>query len=108
MGTNHFVIRTYNNSTSYALAVGLIADGIAGATPVSVPWPAEPPLSRDDRFGAQQALAALGYDVGEVDGVIGLKTRAALRAWQTKQGLPADGHLTPDLAAQLQQQATTH
>ena len=108
VGTNHFVIRTYNNSTSYALAVGLIADGIAGATPVSVPWPAEPPLSRDDRFGAQQALAALGYDVGEVDGVIGLKTRAALRAWQTKQGLPADGHLTPDLAAQLQQQATTH
>ncbi len=102
---NHFVIRAYNNSTSYALAVGLIADGVAGAGALKVPWPVEQPLSRAEREGAQRALAALGHDAGEIDGVIGLKTRAALRAWQAERKLPADGHLTPALAAQLQAEA---
>ena len=47
-----------------------------------------------DRFGAQLALAQLGYDVGEADGVIGLRTRKALRSWQRSVGVPADGYLT--------------
>ena len=91
---NHFAIRSYNNAMAYALAVGLLADRIAGAAPLVTPWPVEVPLSNADRFGAQMALAQLGYDVGEADGVIGLRTRKALRSWQRSVGVPADGYLT--------------
>lgn len=104
---NHFAIRVYNNATSYALAVGLIADGVAGAPALTVPWPEEQPLSRDQRLGAQTALKALGFDVGEPDGVIGVKTRAALRAWQAARGLVADGHLTVELSQQLVHEASS-
>ena len=102
---NHFVIRSYNNSVSYALAVGLIADGVEGAPPLVASWPIEAPLSSDDRTGAQASLKALGYDPGPVDGRIGAQTRAALRGWQAKTGRIADGHLTPDLAHALEAQA---
>jgi hypothetical protein len=98
---NHFVIRKYNNSLAYALAVGLLADGFAGDPPLTTPWPAETPLSLDDRLAAQGALQRLGYDPGPLDGVIGARARAALRAWQKSQGLVADGYLTPDLIARL-------
>ena len=91
---NHMAIRSYNNAMAYALSVGLLADRIAGAAPLVTPWPVEVPLSSADRFGAQLALAQLGYDVGEADGVIGLRTRKALRSWQRSVGVPADGYLT--------------
>jgi membrane-bound lytic murein transglycosylase B len=98
---NHFVIRKYNNSLAYALAVGLLADGFAGAPPLTTPWPPETPLSLDDRLAAQGALQRLGYDPGPLDGVIGARARAGLRAWQKSQGLIADGYLTPALIARL-------
>jgi lytic murein transglycosylase len=98
---NHFVIRKYNNSLAYALGVGLLADRIAGRSGVVAAWPHELPLSIADRVGAQAALTKLGYDAGPADGQVGLKTRIALRAWQTSKGLPADGYLTPHLAGQL-------
>ncbi len=103
---NHFVIRAYNNSVSYALAVGLVADGVEGAPPLAAPWPAEAPLSSEDRIGAQTALKSLGFDPGPADGRIGAQTRVALRAWQAKTGLVADGHLTVDLSHRLQQAAS--
>ena len=98
---NHFVIRRYNNSLAYALAVGLLADRFAGAPPLVRPWPRETALSLDDRLAAQTALIRLGYNPGQADGVIGLSTRQALRAWQKSQGLPADGYLSADMAARL-------
>jgi lytic murein transglycosylase len=102
---NHFVIRKYNNSTSYALAVGLLADRIAGAPPLAAAWPSERPMTSQDRIGAQQALIALGFNPGQPDGVIGINTRAAVRAWQKARGLPADGYLTVDLSHRLQGEA---
>jgi membrane-bound lytic murein transglycosylase B len=102
---NHFVIRKYNNSTTYALAVGLLADRIAAAPPLVAAWPVEQPLASADRVGAQQALAALGFNPGEADGVIGVATRAAVRAWQKARGLPADGYLTVELSHRLQSEA---
>jgi membrane-bound lytic murein transglycosylase B len=99
---NHFVIRKYNNSTAYALSVGLLADRIAGGPPLAAAWPHEDALSLADRTAAQTALARLGYDPGALDGVIGANTRAALRLWQKARGLPADGYLSLDVIRRLQ------
>ena len=98
---NHYVIRRYNNSVSYALAIGLTADGIMGKPALSKAWPNDPSMSREQRIGAQRALTQLGYDTQGVDGVIGTNTRAALRRWQVATGRIADGYLTPTLADEL-------
>ncbi len=98
---NHFVIRTYNNSLAYALTVGLLADRIGGAGPLAAAWPREMPLSLEDRMAAQTALARLGYNPGAPDGLIGVGTRQAVRAWQKDHHLPADGYLSPAVLAQL-------
>lgn len=97
---NHYVIRKYNNSTAYALGVGLIADGIAGR-PLTTPWPTEPPLSLDIRTRAQTALKEAGFDPGALDGVIGQGTRLALKNWQRATHRPADGYLSFALAQEL-------
>ena len=98
---NHYVIRRYNNSVSYALAIGLIADGAAGKPGLTTAWPDDPPLSLAQRIGAQRALTRLGYDTGGVDGVVGANTRAALKHWQAANGQIADGYLTASLAETL-------
>ena len=102
---NHMAIRKYNNSTAYALSVGLLAERIAGAGPLHTPWPYEIPLSKTDRIDAQTALAKLGYEPGSVDGVIGAATRVAIRAWQKARGLPADGYLSPSVLQRLRNEA---
>jgi hypothetical protein len=98
---NHFVIRKYNNSLAYALAIGLLADAFAGSARLRTPWPQEATLSLNDRLAAQSALAGLGYNPGAADGVIGVSTRKALRAWQKTQHLPADGYLSPAMVQRL-------
>lgn len=102
---NHFAIRTYNNSTSYALGIGLLADRFGGGAPPITPWPVESPLNMSDRMAAQIALARVGFNPGPADGVIGAGTRKALRAWQQSQQLPADGYLSNDMVARLKAQA---
>lgn len=102
---NHYVIRRYNNSMSYALAIGLLADALDGRSGVSRAWPTEAPISRDQRFAAQRALLALGFDPGGIDGVVGSGTRRALRQWQQTRGLTPDGHLTAALADRLRTEA---
>lgn len=99
---NHFAIRKYNNSLSYALGIGLLADRFAGQSGLVRPWPYEVALSLAARQQAQRDLTRLGFDTGPADGVIGANTRAALRAWQTARGLPADGYLSPAVIQRLQ------
>lgn len=102
---NHFVIRKYNNSLSYALGIGLLADAFAGRPGLVRPWPYEPALSLGDRMTAQKALAKLGFDPGAPDGLIGANTRAQLRLWQKSRGLTADGYLTLGNIQQLAREA---
>ena len=102
---NHMAIRAYNNSTAYALGVGLLADRIAGGPPLAQAWPDDKPLSLADRTDAQRALLALGFDPGGQDGVIGAGTRKAARAWQAARGLPADGYLSFALIQRLKAEA---
>ncbi len=98
---NHFAIRQYNNSLAYALGVGLLADRFVGGKPLVRAWPREAPLSLVDRMTAQRALAALGFDPGTPDGVVGMGTRRSLRAWQKSRGLVADGYLSDGMVARL-------
>jgi lytic murein transglycosylase len=102
---NHMAIRAYNNSTSYALAVGLIADGLRGEPSLRTAWPVEQPMSLADRRAVQAALTQLGFDVGAIDGVIGAGTRAAVRAWQKSRGRPADGYVDAATVSALKAEA---
>ena len=102
---NHMAIRAYNNSVAYALAIGLIADQLRGEAGVRRPWPAEQPMSLADRRAVQAALTQLGFNVGQIDGVIGAGTRAAVREWQKSRGRPADGHVNAAVVAALRAEA---
>jgi membrane-bound lytic murein transglycosylase B len=99
---NFRVILKYNNAAAYALAVGMLADRMKGGTIPAFNWPRdERALSRDERTQFQTDLKALGYDPGDVDGVLGRKTRVALRLYQKTKNLPADGFPTTELLAML-------
>ena len=100
---NFRVIKSYNTSTAYALGVALLGDRIAGRGQLKAPWPrGDASLSPSQSLAMQRALAALGYDVGKLDGKLGDKAREALRDWQTRQGLAADGYPTPQLLQRMQ------
>ncbi|HEX4178977.1 MAG TPA: peptidoglycan-binding protein, partial [Rhizomicrobium sp.] len=100
--SNFNVILKYNNAASYALAVGLLANRMADGAPVKHAWPRdERPLSRTERMQFQTDLARSGFDAGTPDGVLGRKSRAALRQYQKSRGLAADGFATASLLAML-------
>jgi len=91
-------ILQYNNSTSYALAVGLLADRISGRPPLRRSWPLdERALTRIERLEMQQLLSAIGHDTGGLDGILGTRSREAVRRYQTTQSLPADGYPSLDV-----------
>ena len=50
----------------------------------------EPGLSRDEMQALQRKLEARGHDVGGTTGILGARTRAAVRSEQRRLGLPAD------------------
>jgi lytic murein transglycosylase len=103
VGPNFRAILRYNNATSYALAVHLLAQRIAGGPAVQAAWPREVQLlTRTQIESLQSALQARGFDAGTPDGILGPATREALRRWQKHIGLPADGFPTLDLLQRLQ------
>jgi membrane-bound lytic murein transglycosylase B len=105
---NFKVIFKYNNAASYALAVCLLADQLKGAPAVVATWPRGlAPLNRDERLTLQNSLIALGFDIGKADGMIGAKSRAAVRGWQKAHNLPADGYATEDILTRVASEART-
>jgi membrane-bound lytic murein transglycosylase B len=99
---NFRAILRYNSATSYALAVGHLADRIVGGPELASAWPpGDRGLDRSEREEVQQRLLAIGIDAGQVDGLIGSQTRSAIRTFQQQRGLPADGHPGPNLLEAL-------
>ncbi|MFN3581343.1 MAG: lytic murein transglycosylase [Pseudomonas sp.] len=97
-------IMRYNNSTSYALAIGLLSSRLQGAGEVVGSWPTtDEPLSRSERYELQERLEAGGFEPGGVDGIIGANTRQAIRRLQISLGWPADGYPTHSLLDRLRQ-----
>ncbi len=98
---NFHVIMGWNRSEAYALAVGHLADRIAGASNLwRTPQPSKP-LRRDQIMQLQQTLKDLGYDPGNIDGIPGPATRAAISAFQKNEGLIPDGFISNALIEQL-------
>jgi membrane-bound lytic murein transglycosylase B len=96
--SNFFTIKTYNNSTAYALGVALLGDAIIGKSALQTPWPVnEKTLSEAQVRELQSRLRKSGYDVGEIDGRTGEILQAAIRIFQEKNGLPPDGNATSAL-----------
>jgi membrane-bound lytic murein transglycosylase B len=103
---NFRALLRYNQSTSYALAAGHLADRIGGGPPLVTPWPADDkPLSRAEREELQSLLSAWGHDTGGHDGIIGERTRAAIRTTQRTLNLIEDGYPSLELLDRLRRHA---
>ncbi|WP_404438238.1 lytic murein transglycosylase [Stutzerimonas chloritidismutans] len=99
---NFRAILRYNNSSSYALAIGLLSERFGGGGQIRASWPqGEQPLSRSERLELQERLSSQGFDPGAADGIIGANTRSAIRGFQQQLGWPADGHPTQELLGRL-------
>lgn len=99
---NFYVIKRYNNSDFYALAVGHLADRIAGGGEFIGKWPrGYEPLDETERKQVQQILARLGFYDGEIDGAIGSGSKASIMAYQASAGLTQDGHPSKELLKNL-------
>ena len=103
MVTENFdVLKEYNNSDAYAIAVGHLADRISGGPPIKAAWPKDDhPMSRDARIALQKKLSALGYKVNEFDGHIDFDLRDNIRAEQAKLGMLPDGNPTASFLEKL-------
>jgi membrane-bound lytic murein transglycosylase B len=103
---NYRAILKYNNAMAYALAIGLFSDRLRGDPPIVATWPLdERPLKLAERRELQRLLLRRGYDIGEIDGVLGDRTVAAVKHWQRARGLVPDGYASVTLLAQLTEQA---
>lgn len=88
---NFRAIMRYNPAHKYALAVGHLSDRLRGEEP-ALTWPdGIGPIAEPERKELQRLLAARGYDIGEIDGIIGPRTRAAIRDYQAERGRRVDG-----------------
>jgi membrane-bound lytic murein transglycosylase B len=101
---NFKAVMNWNRSTLYALSVGILARQIAGGPGVQQAAPDDDqPISRETVIDIQNRLMRLGLYKDEADGLLGPKTRSALRLFQQQQALPADGHPTQESIRRLQQ-----
>ena len=101
---NFRVIMKYNPAEAYALAIGYLADRLRGGGPFVQPWPRdERVLTLDERYEMQHLLARRGFDAGEPDGLLGPRTRLAIRNFQASIGAIPDGFASSGLLDRLRQ-----
>jgi lytic murein transglycosylase len=101
---NFDAVFSYNAAESYGLAIAHLADRLRGGQPFATAWPTDDPgLSRAERRSLQTLLLMRGHDIGEVDGALGEKSRAAIRAEQARLGWTVDGRAGQRLLQTLRQ-----
>ena len=101
---NYDAIYAYNAAESYALAIALLSDALRGGAGLQAAWPTgDPGLSRAQRRELQSLLIGRGPDIGEVDGLLGERSRTAIRAEQERLGLAPDGRAGQALLARLRE-----
>ena len=100
---NFHALEHYNTADAYVIAVGNLADRIAGGPPISHGWPRRPgaDLRREDRDAGRPGPA--GHDPGGVDGIMGPNTIAAIRGFQRRLGLVPDGYGSLDILTRLRE-----
>ena len=100
--SNFDAIKTYNNSTAYALSVGLLGDAVSGGPSLVTQWPTrDHPLTAAQIQKLQTQLQKMGYEVGKIDGKIGDTLRSAVSAYQERNGLPPDGYANQALFSRV-------
>ncbi len=99
---NYYVLKDYNYSDLYVLFVGHLSDLIGGGRPFETPWSKNKQLRSIEVDTMQRRLAALGFYKDKVDGKAGMLTRAALGAYQKKNGLKVDCWPTAAVLAHMQ------
>jgi lytic murein transglycosylase len=99
---NFQVYLKWNQSLMYALTAGYFATRLDGA-PMMRRGSDIPKISFEETRELQQILEKRGYDIGRTDGILGLKSRTAVREMQIKFGLPADSWPTAELLGRLRQ-----
>jgi lytic murein transglycosylase len=87
---NYYVLKDYNFSDLYVLFVGHLSDRISGGRQFETPWSKNAQLKTTDVELMQKRLTALGFYKDKIDGKAGMLTRAALGAYQKKNGLKVD------------------
>jgi lytic murein transglycosylase len=91
--SNFVVIKRFNNSDAYALAVAHLADRMRGRPAIRALWPADDfQPSRDERIALQRKLAQLGYEMRNFTGHFDFNLRDAVRDLQRKYGMVPDGY----------------
>jgi lytic murein transglycosylase len=108
-GKNFDTIYSYNASENYALAIAQLSTLVGNSNEhigFVTPWPTDDPgLSRAENREVQTLLLKHGYDIGTPDGLIGAKTRVAIRAEQSRMDMPADGRAGQKFLDALRTQA---
>ncbi len=97
---NFRVYFEWNQSFVYVMTAAYFATRLEGA-PVYDARDAGAALSGGQMKELQRRLAGRGHDVGKVDGILGARTRAAVRKEQARLGQVVDGWPTPALLSAL-------
>jgi membrane-bound lytic murein transglycosylase B len=107
LSDNYWVLKTYNNSDSYALSLACLGDRIVGRAGLHRTWPKNQKLwSRGDKIEIQKLLTRLKLYRGTLDGKFGQASRDAIHAFQIEaRDAPADGIGRADLLALLRARA---
>jgi lytic murein transglycosylase len=102
LGPNFYAVRSYNPSMNYALAICHLGDRILGGGPFIQPFPgSERALTLAEVQEVQTRLTKAGFDTGGTDGRVGNDTMKAVKDFQAKVGLPADGYAGLKVLARL-------